>query len=338
MASPSTAAAEPVRRKVQLSGGTTFTVSLPKAWAEARGLEPGSALRLYPLEDRVVVAPDGNTVAGRSATIRADGLAPDALAGHVRAAYTVGCDDITITGPDGLASDQRRVAADTLAGLVGLEVDRGDPDGVAAHSMLDASAVSQVQTLRQLRRLALSTYREAVDAVCQDDAELAASVQRRTPDVDRFVALLARQFHGALVDVGEVERLDVGRATAFRHYRTAQQLGAIARDAAAVAAVADAQSSPPPEAVAEHLRACGGCVRDRLGEVLSDDADSTGVNRQALADATDALADAIGATTAPDAHHYGRLPARLRTTERALAAIDQARFQAQVTQDGTAEA
>lgn len=338
MASPSTATAEPVVRKVQLSGGTTFTVSLPKAWAEEQGLEPGSTLRLYPLEDRVVVAPDAEGVSGRSVTIPADGLAPDALAGHVHAAYTVGCDDITITRPGGLAADQRRAAADTLAGLVGLEVDRGDPDRVAARSMLDASAVSPAQTLRQLRRLCLSMYREAVEAVCHGNVDLAASVQRRTADVDRFVALLARQFHAALVDVGEVERLDIGRATAFRHYRTAQQLGAIARDAAGVAAVANEQSSPPPEAIAEHLRECGTHVRDRLGEVLGDDADPPAVECQALAEATDALAAALGATSDADAHHYGRLPARLRTTDRALAAIDQARFQTQVTQDGTTEA
>ena len=38
-------------RKVQLSGGTTYTVSLPKSWAQEHGIDAGSTLSLYPNRD-----------------------------------------------------------------------------------------------------------------------------------------------------------------------------------------------------------------------------------------------------------------------------------------------
>jgi len=38
-------------RKVQLSGGTTYTVSLPKKWAQEHGIGSGSVLALHPSGD-----------------------------------------------------------------------------------------------------------------------------------------------------------------------------------------------------------------------------------------------------------------------------------------------
>ncbi len=39
---------EPVERKVQLAGNSTFVVSLPKEWARAQDLESGASMYLYP--------------------------------------------------------------------------------------------------------------------------------------------------------------------------------------------------------------------------------------------------------------------------------------------------
>ena len=46
--------AEPVERKVQLTGGSTYTISLPKEWATTNDVETGTPLVLYPSDDRLV--------------------------------------------------------------------------------------------------------------------------------------------------------------------------------------------------------------------------------------------------------------------------------------------
>jgi len=38
-------------RKIQIAGGTTYTVSLPKDWASDHGLEAGARVRVHPYED-----------------------------------------------------------------------------------------------------------------------------------------------------------------------------------------------------------------------------------------------------------------------------------------------
>ncbi len=326
----------PIVRKVQIAGGSTFTVSLPKDWARTQGLEPGSKLWLYALEDRVVVAPGSDSPTAEATAIEADGLGPDALARRVRAAYTAGSDEIHVEGSGDLSAEARRAATDALADLVGVEVERGNGSAVSARSMLDASAVSLEQTLLQLRRLALSMYREAIEAVCENDGDLAAGVPRHLADVDRFVALVGRQFHAALVDVGEVERLETGRAAAFRHYRTAHCLGEVARDAAAIAAVAQEQSGPPTAALTECLRDCGGHIRELLGAALSDTPDTVDDDRQALRTSIEALDSQLTDSADPDCHRYGRICERLRTTDQAVEDIALAGFQAELTESDTA--
>lgn len=319
---------EPIVRKVQLAGGSTFTVSLPKGWARSQSLEPGSKLRLYALEDRVVVAPESHRPTDRTVTVDADGVTADGLQRRVRAAYTAGSDEIRVTATDGLSPEQRQAATQALTGLVGVEVERGVDGPLVARSMLDADAVSLKQTLRQLRRQALAMYREAIEAVVEDDAGLAASVERRVVEVEGFVALVGRQFHAALVDVGEVERLETGRATAFRYYRTARALGEVARDAAAIARVTREQSSPPADPLAEAITDLGAGVRSVLADALHDDPATVVQGQADVAESLAALDEALEPASDSDAFRYGRLRERVAETADGIEVVATARGQA----------
>ncbi|MCW8172120.1 AbrB/MazE/SpoVT family DNA-binding domain-containing protein [Natrialba swarupiae] len=83
-------------RKVQLSGGTTYTVSLPKQWADEHNIDSGSVLYLYP-DDRSLLletVDDGS----ESETARIDISQQDEqpIRQSIRAAYLAGYDEITL--------------------------------------------------------------------------------------------------------------------------------------------------------------------------------------------------------------------------------------------------
>ncbi|MFB6217089.1 MAG: AbrB/MazE/SpoVT family DNA-binding domain-containing protein, partial [Candidatus Aenigmatarchaeota archaeon] len=42
-------------RKVQITGGSTFMVTLPKAWAEGIGLEPGTEVNMVSIKPNTMV-------------------------------------------------------------------------------------------------------------------------------------------------------------------------------------------------------------------------------------------------------------------------------------------
>ncbi len=48
-------------RKVQVTGGSTYTVSLPKTWATDNGVEAGSVVEFYPESDSLLLTPKNET-------------------------------------------------------------------------------------------------------------------------------------------------------------------------------------------------------------------------------------------------------------------------------------
>ena len=320
MAPSSSADTDPIVRKAQLAGGSTYTVSLPKDWADRQGLESGTELWLYALEDRVVVAPTATTPDRQSVTVDVDGLADATLTRWLQAAYRTGSDRIVVTAGDGLSVEQQRTAKRTLSSLVGVTLESATEESVEARNLLDSGEVSLEQSIAQLRQLVTRMHRDAVDAVVEKDDALARAIQRQTADIDRVVALVSRQFRGALVDIAEVEHLETDRLRAFRHERTAQRLRQIGEAAARIASLGQRLELPPPTAVVDGLRQCVSALSRMLDAALAGDIDEIARAREGL----EAGLDAVEVTGPEDGEVVGRLLERYGQCAWAAAAIGDA--------------
>ena len=82
-------------RKVQVTGGSTYTVSLPKQWARSNGISGGSIVEFYPEEDSLLLTPrqDEEKVEG---TLDIGGLEGEELTRAVVTMYVSGFDVITL--------------------------------------------------------------------------------------------------------------------------------------------------------------------------------------------------------------------------------------------------
>jgi len=267
----------PTERKVQLTGGSTYTVSLPKAWADENDVAVGTRLHLYPHRERsLVVRPvdeDGRGL-GRE-RIDAYGVDDPDLWEQVTAAYLAGSDAIEIHCGAGLDPVHRRVASRASTQLIGLEVLEEASDRIELYDVLETEEVSLADTVEQCLTVALSMHEAALEAVVGADADRAALVADTDDDIDRLFALVARNFRRGLVDIGELDRLGVGREAAFVHYMCARQLERVGDNAERVAGVADRLSAPPDDDLAERLTDLGArsraVVDDTVGGVLEGD-------------------------------------------------------------------
>ncbi|MFQ3283960.1 MAG: phosphate uptake regulator [Natronomonas sp.] len=237
----------PIERKVQVTGGSTYTVSIPKDWANARDIGSGSPVHLYPFDDRLVVAkPDNGFV--RRAQINVEAAGTESLAEQIEAAYAAGADEIIIESDTGFDSSERRIASGAITSLVGVEIATETPERIAAQSLLDPSEVSLEGTIDQLRGISLSMHENAMRALTgadNDSEELARHVVSRDNDVDRLFALVSRQFYRALTDVREINKLGIDRRIALTRFRTARQLERVADHAELIADVAIRREAPP---------------------------------------------------------------------------------------------
>lgn len=308
-----------VRRKIQLTGGSTYTVSIPKGWAEARGIGSGSVVLLYPFTDRLVLTQPEEDGPDRVTTLNVDAVDNDAIGRQIVAAYSAGADEIVVESDTGFKPNQRRIANQSITDLIGLEVANETEREIVATSLLDPAEISLDSTIAQLRQTSLSMQERAIEAVLSNDeesdsAEIAEYVVSRDDAVDRLFALVSRQFYRVLGDVREVRNQQTSRAEAFTQFRIARQLERIADHAELIATLASRQSAPPGDDLADQIESLANDARRVVGTALDGKTGEALLRRDDVVEQLDALDKELYATEGDDMYLYGRVLESIRRT------------------------
>jgi len=224
-------------RKVQLSGGTTYTISLPKSWAQEHGIEAGSVLSLFPNGDgSLLVETDvGRSSEKRSTTVDVSTDSENTIRQRVHALHAVGFDSVTLVDRTGHSPEQRTVIEDTVANLSGFELLEANDTRVRLKDLIDAENVDVRKSGLRLRLVMLGMHRDAVSAVLTDDGTLAQRVIDRDNEADKLFAMLTRHFRRALTNLQEVEKLEYNRDELFEYYYVSRQFERIADHAEKIA-------------------------------------------------------------------------------------------------------
>ncbi|WP_254542826.1 phosphate signaling complex PhoU family protein [Halomarina pelagica] len=315
------------RRKVQLTGGSTYTVSLPKHWAETHDIDAGTHLSLHPKTDGSLLVRTNGEIEHRRAVERSiDGREPRALARMIRALYTTGADVATLTATEPISTEERRAVTDATGDLIGLEVVRESDHEVVVRNLLSSDEVSVQQTVVQLQLTVLSMQRKAVDAVARGDRSLAERVAQRDGETGRLFAMLCRQYHRAIDDPSEASTLGVDHGELRGYYATAERLVQVGDCAASMAAVsadeADEADVALPDPLLDAARRARSVVEDATDVVVNGE----GVEQayEAL-DTSDVVLDELDGddwrSEAGDAYAAGRFRENVRQTAECGAAI-----------------
>jgi phosphate uptake regulator len=194
-------------RKVQVTGGSTFTVSIPKGWATENDVEAGSRIAFHPEGDSLVLTPatDGKRTEG---SIDIAGLTGEELRRVVMTMYVSGFDVITFRA-DRVSTDQRRTIREATQGLVGLEVLEETGDRVVVRDLLDSAELSVHNAVDRMRLIAASMLEDALTALAENDADLARDVIHRDDDVDRLYMVVSRIFRSTLRSLGVLPVMDL---------------------------------------------------------------------------------------------------------------------------------
>ncbi len=233
-------------RKVQVTGGSTYTVSLPKTWATDNDVGPGSVVEFYPEDEALLLTPSSDTEKVEG-TLDISGLTGDELTRAVVTMYVSGFDIITLeTGQ--VSAAQRRTIREATQGLVGLEVIGETSERVRLQDLLDSSELSMHNAITRMRLVSTTMLADAVTALLTDDDDLAADVVQRDDDVDRLWSMVSRVFRSVLRDPSAATTLGLDRETCFDLHSSARQLERIADHAAKIATHAEVLGKPPDDA------------------------------------------------------------------------------------------
>ena len=233
---------------MQVTGGSTYTVSLPKDWATANDVEAGSVVEFHSEEDLLLLSPRREEERTEG-TLDITGLEDEhELTRAVMTMYVSGFDVIRLETTR-ITAAQRRVIREATQGLVGLEVIEETSERVVLRDLLDSSELSVHNAITRMRLVSLTMLEDAVEALIEHDDDLAQDVMERDDDVDRLWYMVSRVFRTVLRNPTAATEIGFPRDTCFDFQSSARQLERIADHATKIADLALELEEVPDSAV-----------------------------------------------------------------------------------------
>jgi phosphate uptake regulator len=185
-------------RKLQLAGGSTYLVSLPKRWVTTAGLKAGDTLFVETEADGSVSVRSraGEKPATRKKIFTEKGAeAREHLLRKFIGAYISGFGLIEVRFPPDRGPFVRRVAREFCRLVIGPEVIEESRNSIVIQDLSDASELSSEKCLRRMHLTVRAMLEDAIAALKRGDGSLAHDVGLRDQDVDRLYWMVAKQFN-----------------------------------------------------------------------------------------------------------------------------------------------
>jgi phosphate uptake regulator len=196
-------------RKVQLTGGTTLIVSLPKTWVNKVNLHAGDEVALVTQSDgslaiRTKMSPNVH----HAKTIFIEDKDGDDLIREIIAAYIAGFTSIELRASK-ILSRQRDTVRKTVNMLIGPEIIEETSDKIILQDVLNPAELSVKKSLRRMYMITRSMDENAITALKEKDFDLAKDVADRDSEVDKLFLLVSKQFRMVMRDISLADKFDM---------------------------------------------------------------------------------------------------------------------------------
>ncbi|ACB40318.1 phosphate signaling complex PhoU family protein [Pyrobaculum neutrophilum] len=187
-------------RRVQLTGGATLIVSLPKEWAKRISLSPG--------DEVIVVTQPDDTLAiipkklGRRAGVIAElvinqPVEVEEVEKLFMALYIGGAETIVIKFSPSAMGLRRQIKDFIRRRVIDMEIMEEASDKLIVQSMVSATELAVVDIASKMLRLVHNMLNDLVQGLEKDDMAMLKDVIERDDEVDRLYWLMERQLKRA---------------------------------------------------------------------------------------------------------------------------------------------
>jgi len=204
-------------RKLQKTGGSTYIVSLPKHWVIASKLKEGDQVSMT-IDNRGLLTLDPTLGTLRPVTTVEvyveDEDASDHFLRRLIGLYISGHDEIVIRSKTRIPPDIRKVVRDFTRRVIGPEIVEESGNAIAVQDVADHSHLDMRKILRRMHLMSRSMHADAMEALTEDNRELATDVVARDDEVDRLYWFMSKQLSMIIRDASMARKMDVGIAEA----------------------------------------------------------------------------------------------------------------------------
>jgi len=254
------------------AGGSTYTLTLPKAWIKQLALEKGHPITLTRVGGGIYLELDKvEDEASKSTQLDIDqALKREGLVRTLISRYIAGFNVLEISGE--ISAEQRVDIRHTVQRLIGAEILQETGEFTLIHILRDPQVLSVRQLLDYIKDNVTSMLQDAPVALLENDREKAIGVVQRDDRVDRFFLLLSRRLYAALRDPLAEVKHRVSRVDFFNVHNAARQLERIADHAVKIAQTAQTlieADQPFPQDLKALLEQAHERVQTLLKQVMS---------------------------------------------------------------------
>lgn len=209
-------------RKVYVSGGSTYVISLPKKWVKKTDLKAGDSLVVTEQGGSLLVGASINEKKPTTKEVRiSQMISGDALERIIIALYLVGYDTIRIKLDRKDHLPYRKSIRKMLDYLIGIEILEDTNDSMTLEIMVDYRRMTTMQILQRMYSINRSMLLDLGKSLKTGDIGLAKDVMVREREIDRLYFLVVRQLKSAVEYPQVAEKLGIERQRDCLGYRIA---------------------------------------------------------------------------------------------------------------------
>lgn len=185
-------------RKLQLVGGSTYVLSLPKKWIDELNLKTGDPVSIVKNVNRSLsILPTGTSQSPKitkSKTIISQKEPVESIQRKVIAMYLAGYQMIKIQSKGGrIQLEHKQTIRDLVRrNMIGTEIVESSPESITVQILTSLPELSISDALKRMFLLTITMHRQAIDALKEMDIELGEEITHLDDEVDRFSLYILR--------------------------------------------------------------------------------------------------------------------------------------------------
>ena len=208
-------------RKVQLTGGSTLVVSLPRDWARSVGIKPQDQVYLIPQSDMsLLLTVEGKIVSpSEAAIVITPNENDDEILRKFIAYYISGFDIVRFQFKTHSPEVRSKLKAHIRDKLIGVEIVEETSDSILAQCLHGHVDLPLKKALSRMAILTSSMQIDSVNSLCLSDVDIAKDIVERDDEVDRFAHFIARQLNLAVHNRMMIQEIGLSTAQDCLNYR-----------------------------------------------------------------------------------------------------------------------
>ncbi|MCK4717200.1 MAG: phosphate uptake regulator PhoU [Thermoplasmata archaeon] len=225
-------------RKVQMTGGSSFIITLPKEWTKAQNIKKNEPLGLVLQQDGTLLITPKITgeQTHRKKVLHIDDIDDqDYFFRLLVSSYVMGYSEIEVKSGSAVAPWALDIIRNFVQVAVGPEIVEETDRFVVIKDLLSPTEMPFDKTIRRMHNLARNMHQEAIQALLKNDESLAKRVVTTDTEVDRLNWLVFHQYNIVSRDANLIAKMGMTIEDANFYFLVSRLIERIADHASRIA-------------------------------------------------------------------------------------------------------